>query len=289
MEQWIRDLVNNWDWSVFLPEVLGKATGIIIGVMLSWFLLIRRRLQSMGKLQRGDSDDLLFQAHYLHPISADDSEHRVQLLFRNVAEKRTIEQVYDNPAAAGIIRSLGDETSLNQPILPTQGTIGFEVLNDAAGWVSGTLATSPSERSVWMFCLTAEDRKVVRKRCVRGFLIREDDLRKFHDWSWCQKNVYVERPWHWFRVVALHRVARLWADQCRMYSGPGNPQAMPLVDNQIGHRRIVPLSLGLVAKETPVCEPCAIDWASQLNSFKVGELTLENGEFAKHAIGDTLP
>ena len=278
MELWFRDLIENWDWSVVIPEMIGKATGVGIGVMLSWFLLIRRRLQSMGRLQRGDSDDLLFQAHYLHRVAGDaGDEEVVQLLFRNVAEKRTIEQVYDNPAAAAIVRSLGDETTLDQPILPTQGTIGFEVLNDAAGWVSGTLATAPSERAVWMFCLTAEDRKVVRKRCVRGFLIREHDLRKFHDWTWCQRNVRVERPWHWFRIVALHRIARIWADQCRIYSGPGNPAGMPLVDNQAGHRRIVPLSLGLITIEKPVCEPFAVDWDLPLESLASGALTLEAG------------
>lgn len=183
MVQWWQDVVNNWDWSVFLPEMLGKAAGVLVGILLSWFLVIRRRLQAMGKLQRGDSDDVLFQAHYLHPLDRDGSDDRdqtcqgvVQLLFRNVAEKRTIEQVYDNPAAAEVMRRLGDETTLDQPILPTQGTIGFEVLNDAAGWISGSVATSPSPRDVWLFCLTAEDPQVVRKRCVRGFLIREHEL-----------------------------------------------------------------------------------------------------------------
>lgn len=62
-----------------------------------------------------------------------------------------------------------------------------------------------------------------------------------------------------------------------MYSGPGNPEGMPLVDNQAGHRRIVPLSLGLITSEKPVCEPFAIDWALQLNSFASGALTLERG------------
>ena len=286
MAQWWNQLIENWDWGVFIPEVIGKATGVAIGIMLSWFLLIRRRLHSLGKLQRGDSDDLLFQAHYLHPITNDSTGREcVQLLFRNVAEKRTVEQVYDNPAAATIVRSLGDETTLDHPILPTQGTIGFEVLNDAAGWASGTLATSPSERAVWMFCLTAEDRKVVRKRCVRGFLIREDDLRKFHDWSWCRECVRIERPWHWFRVVALHRIARLWADQCRMYSGPGNQQSMPLVDNQSGHRRIIPLSLGLVANETPVCAAFEVNWDLQLKSFAANELTLEPGVWPEGLAG----
>ncbi len=288
MNQWWQNVVDNWDWWVFLPEVLGKAVGVIVGVLLSWFLVIRRRLQSLNKLERGDSDDLLFQAHYLHRIPAavtdrgaaghdDEAEQHYQLLFRNVAEKRTIEQVYDNPAAAELVRRLGDQTTLNQPILPTQGTIGFEILNDAAGWISGSVATSAIARQVWLFCLTAEDRQVVRKRCVRCFLIREADLRRFHDWQWCRRYVHVERPWHWFRIVALHRIARLYADQNRIYSGTADPNSMPLVDDQAGHRRIVPLSLGLIDTETPIGEPYTVHWDTQLTTLMAQNLTLEPG------------
>ncbi len=290
MNQWWQNLSDNWDWWVFWPEVFGKAIGVIVGVLLSWFLVIRRRLQSLNKLERGDSDDLLFQAHYLHPIaltalgtdaanSPTGADEHYQLLFRNVAEKRTIEQVYDNPAAAEIVRKLGDQTTLNQPILPTQGTIGFEVLNDAAGWISGSVATSAMPRQVWLFCLTAEDRQVVRKRCVRCFLIREAELRRFHDWQWCRRCVHVERPWHWFRVVALHRIARLYADQKRIYSGRPDPNAMPLVDAQAGHRRIVPLSLGLIDTETPIGEPYIVNWDTQLQSLTAKNLTLEAGDW----------
>jgi len=83
-------LTANWEWSVFWPEVLGKAAGVTTGILLSWFLVIRRRVQAMRRLQRGDADDLLFQAHYLQTLL----DGHFQLLFRNVAEKRTIEQVF---------------------------------------------------------------------------------------------------------------------------------------------------------------------------------------------------
>lgn len=275
MRAWIESLIQDWDWAVFWPEVLGKAVGVTLGILISWFLVIRRRLQSLGKLRRGDSDDILFQAHYLHPVPDGEDGNSVQLLFRNVAEKRTVEQVYDNPAAAALVRELGDETTLDQPILPTLGTIGFEVLNDAAGWISGSVATSANGREVWLFCLTAEDRQVVRKRCVRCFLIRPDDLAKFHDWAWCRSEVRLERPWHWFRVVALHRIARIYADQQLMYYGAGNSDSMPLVDDQAGHRRIIPLSLGLMPTETPIGPPVIIDWDEHLKKFASMRLRLE--------------
>lgn len=279
MPPWIQETIADWNWSVFWPEVLGKAAGVTLGILLSWFLVIRRRLQSMGKLQRGDSDDVLFQAHYLHrlpSLESPDGEH-VQLLFRNIAEKRTVQQIYDNPAAAELVRTLGDQTTLNQPILPTAGKIGFEVLNDAAGWISGCVATSANDRERWMFCVTAEDRQVVRKRCVRCFLIRPDDLHRFHDWNWCKNHVRVERPWHWFRVVALHRISRLYADQCRVHFNPGQQDDMPLVDDQTGHRRIVPLSLGLIQWECPVGEPYKIGWDHHLKSKLANQLILEDG------------
>jgi hypothetical protein len=280
MNERLQEIIDNWNWSVFIFEALAKAVGVLTGVALSWFLLFRRRLKALEKLQRGDSDDVLFQAHYFYPLSPSDGStdaSRVQLLFRNVAEKRTILQLYDNPAAAELVRKLGDETTLNQPILPTLGTIGFEVLNDAAGWISGSVATSPIPRSVWLFCLTCEDRYAVRKRCVRGFLIKEADLRKFHDWDWCRNKVSVERPWHWFRIVALHRIARLYADQQRIHSGMSEPNAMPLVDDQVKHRRILPLSLGLIDGESPISDPLLPDWATLLASLQAKGLTLERG------------
>jgi len=170
-------------------------------------------------------------------------------------------------------------TALNHPILPTLGTIGFEILNDAAGWISGALATSPIERTIWLFCLTSEDRKVVRKRCVRGFLVRKEDMARFHDWQWCREHLVVERPWHWFRIVALHRIARNWADQCRIYSAAPDPASMPLVNDQCGHRRIVSLSLGLLPQDTPISAPFVVDWDHQLESIESNELTLSDGSW----------
>lgn len=278
---WINSAIANWDWSVFWPEVLGKATGVVVGILLSWYLLIRRRLKSMNRLMSGDSDDVLFQAHYLHEIDPIEQGDPLsfQLLFRNVAEKKTVPQIYDNPAAADLIKKLGDQTDLNQPILPTHGTVGFEVLNDAASWMSGVAAGSSNKREVWLFCLTAEDRQVVRKRCVRCFLIRPEDLRRFHDWQWCRERITIERPWHWFRIVALHRVARLYADQCRMNADVDQSSAMPLVDDQSSHRRIIPLSLGMIQNETPVCAPFRVDWDAKTKTSAGAQLSLQAGEW----------
>ena len=108
--------------------------------------------------------------------------------------------------------------------------------------------------------MTCEDRSVVRKKCIRCFLVRPDDLVRFQDWSWCRSNVRVERPWHWFRVVALHRIALLYRDEEIIFSDPQSAGAMPLVDEQMKHRRIVSLSLGIMPDEIPIAEPLEIEW-----------------------------
>lgn len=253
MIEWI----SQFEWSRLLPELIGKATGFLIGFAASWFLLFRKRLQALERLRKGDSDDLLFQAHYLLPLS----EGSVQLVFRSVAEARTVEDAYDNPIARDMLRKLADETTLRAPILPTSGRIGFEVLNDAAGLVCGALATSPMERQTWLFCMTCEDRAIVRKKCIRCFLIREVDLIRFEDWAWCKTQVRVERPWHWFRIVALHRVSLFYRDEKLIFEGPQDATAMPLVDDQRKHRRLVPLSLGVMPSEVAIADPISVDWS----------------------------
>lgn len=253
MIEWL----TQFEWSLLVPEMLGQAAGFLIAFAASWFLLFRKRVRALEKLRTGDSDDLLFQAHYLLPLS----DGGVQLVFRSVAQARTVEDAYDNQMARDVLRKLADETTLRAPILPTSGRIGFEVLNDAAGLVCGALATSPMERQTWLFCMTCEDRTLVRKQCIRCFLIREADLIRFEDWNWCKTQVRLERPWHWFRIVALHRIALFHRDERIIFDGPPDPNAMPLVDDQRKHRRIVPLSLGIMPSETAIAEPWTVEWS----------------------------
>lgn len=276
-QAWFFDL----EWQRLVPELIGKGLGFLAGFAASWFFLFRRRLRDLQRFQQGDSDDVLFQAHYLLPVkeqvvesqtaqaelltSATDVERPklpvVQLVFRNVVAKLTVNQLYDNPAARTLIKELTEKTSLNDPMLPTEGTLGFELLNDAAGFVAGSLAASPFARKLWLFSMTCEDRTVVRRRCVRCFLIQIEDLQRFADWKWVSACVRVERPWHWFRLVALHRIARRWQVEEERFSRLESDRAMPLVDTHTDHRHVIPLSLGLPENEIAVAEPFKIDWA----------------------------
>jgi len=174
--------------------------------------------------------------------------------------------------SAGEIKELAEQTSLGDPILQTQGVAGFELLNDALGHIAGLLAVSPFPRETWLLAMTCEDRHVVRKRCVRCFLIRPDDLRRFNDWAWCCTKVRVEKPWHWFRIVALHCIAKVWQEEQhltrRRDATQDTSNDMPLVDKQLRHNRVQELSAGLNPEERPVGPPYTIPWTRHLPKLK---------------------
>ena len=195
MMEWLATL----QWDRMVPEFAGKALGVITGFVVSWFVLVRRRMKALERMQRGDSDDFIFQMHVL--LGDESSPQDVTLVFRNVAPKTTLNDLYDNEAVRQRVKELADGCSLADPVLQTRGTLGFELLNDALGHVAGVLALSPLPRRRWIFAMTCEDRQVVRKKCVRCFLIQPNDLVRFADWTWCRGHVRVEKPWHWFRKL----------------------------------------------------------------------------------------
>ena len=269
IQQWLADL----DWARLVPELVGKGLGFLTGFVVSWYFLFRKRIRELQKFQQGDSDDVLYQAHYLLPAPAG----RQMLVFRNVTTKLTVHQLYDNPAARQLARQLTDQTTLDDPILPTSGTLGFELLNDAANFVAGALATSPHTKRIWLMAMTCEDRVAVRRRCIRCFLLQEEDLKRFTDWTWVRSNVCVEKPWHWFRLVALHRIARVAEAESARFNRLESDQAMPLVDAQHEHRRLVRLSLGLPDSEIAVAEPFSIDWSQHSEILDEWGVRLQEG------------
>ena len=265
---WIEQL-QTLQWERLIPELLGKAGGVVLGFAIGWFVLFRKRLKALERAQSGDSDDFIFQAHYL--IRDGD---QTTLIFRNVAPKTTLNDLYDNIAVRDQVKTLADQCTLTNPVLQTTGTLGFELLNDALGHIAGLLAISPAPRQTWLFMMTCEDRQIVRKKCVRCFLIRPEDLTRFADWQWCITAVAVERPWHWFRVVALHQIALQYQQQTARKNSDGDAQTMPLVNVQDHHDRIRPISIGLAGNETLVGDPHRVDWSSHLASLNQLGLTL---------------
>lgn len=266
--------LQSLEWHRLIPELVGKAAGFLLGFAASWFLLFRRRLKEIQRFQQGDSDDIIFQFHMLVPRE----DGQVALLFRNVGPKTTVNKLYDNPAARDLFKSLADKTSLADPVLATESTGGFEVLNDCFSQLAGHLALTPFPREIWLFAMTCEDRQIVRKKCVRCFLIRPDDLAKFEDWQWCCTKVRVERTWHWFRVVALHRIAlvrRAELEQSKREAAAGKEAGMPLVNKQTRHNRIKEMSAGVNTEEKLVNEPVIIAWPKHLAELKKMGMVLE--------------
>ena len=258
MWSWLADL----EWKRIIPETVGKGAGFLLGFGASWFLLFRRKLAELRRFNHGESDEILFQMHKLMPLN--NSPDDIVLLFRNVGVKTTINLLYENTAARDLVRKLADGTSITEPILRTEGTPGFEVINDALGHIAGYLSLTPFERENWLFMVTSEDRQLVRKRCIRCFLILPADLERFANLQWCLTHVKVEKPWHAYRVMSLHSIARYWQneknvpDQIAGWKTDSNH--LSTVHQQAKHERVRVISVGLHKGEKPIGTPVTVNW-----------------------------
>lgn len=269
------DWLQSLEWSRLIPEVIGKGLGFFLGFAVSWYLLFRKKVHEIDRFEKGESDEVLFQTHQLAPVAGTDE---VVLVFRNVGPRTTVFELYDNVGARELVRTLADKTTLMDPLLDTGGgRTGFEVVNIALGFVAGEMSTSPFDRENWLFAMTCEDRQVVRKKCVRCFLIRPQDLERFLDWNWCKTKVRVEKPWHAFRIAALHRIAQFWKREQAYFKKHAADRLanleMPAVDEQTRHERVRIVSLGVYPNEPVVGEPLPIDW--DIFEDRLKELGLE--------------
>jgi hypothetical protein len=256
-------------------------------VVIGWLVLYRQWRQ----LTQGRSDQVVFSANLLTPISgpqepisgppdangpAGAGQYVLQL--RTVLPPRTIDQLLDNVALRRVMRSLAEQATLVEPILATEGTAGFEIVNDVVNSVAGSLASSPLPRETWLLAVTCEDRKVVRKCCIRVLLVRRDDLERLASWDWCRDHVLVEEWYHFWRIVTLHQIAlRYRQEQVRHEQGRGQDiqqNRLPLVDSQAYHPRVRALSLGINAQEPLIKLPQAVDWERVLPQIAAMGLNL---------------
>lgn len=233
-------------------------------VVIGWLVLYRQWRQ----LTQGRSDQVVFSANLLTPISGPSGgstgDERYVLQLRTVLPPRTIDQLLDNVALRRLTRSLAEATSVADPILATEGTAGFEIVNDIVNSVAGGLASASFRRDQWLLAVTCEDRKVVRKCCIRVLLVRRSDLERLASWDWCRERVLVEAWYHFWRIVTLHQIAlRYQEEQNRQNQTRAqdiSQNLLPLVDSQAHHPRIRALSLGINTDEPLVTEPVVVDW-----------------------------
>lgn len=240
------------DWLLVTQDALGKVAAILVGIVLTWLVFFRH----LWKFRLGDSDDVLIQAHYLVP-----KDDKLVLVFRTIAPPTTIKKLYDNSAAQRLVRQLADDTALDDPILKTEGHLGFEVVNDVVNYVAGFLSLASYPTQEWLLTVTCEDRKVARKKCVRVFLIRQGDLERFMDWEWCRSTLLTEAPWHFFRILALHKIAAVFRQEnATQPTSKGADREKLLVEPRAKHPRIRRLSLSIKPNEVAVGEPLMPKW-----------------------------
>jgi hypothetical protein len=239
-------------------------------VVIGWLVVYRQWRQ----LTQGRSDQVMFSANLLTPIDGDgdggptsaDSpkDGRYVLQLRTVLPPRTIDQLLDNVALRRVMRGLAEQATIIDPVLATDGTAGFEIVNDVANNVAGSLASSSYPREPWLLAITCEDRKVVRKCCIRVLLVRRDDLERLASWDWCRERILVEEWYHFWRVVTLHQIAlRYRQEQAGLERARGEDMKenlLPLVDSQAHHPRVRALSLGINTREPSIKPPRAVDW-----------------------------
>ena len=279
MSTWLSDawtylvsLIGDIDAGTML-SLLGRKLleGIVqagVVVVVGWLVLYRQWRQ----LTQGKSDQVIFSANLFTPLAAGDQPasdgRRFVLQLRTVLPPRTVDQLLDNVALRRHMRSLAERATVEDPILATEGTAGFEIVNDIVNNVSGSLACAPFPRDQWLMAVTCEDRRVVRKCCIRVLLVRRTDLERMTSWEWCRGHILVESWYHYWRIVTLHQIAlRFQEEQARLEKGRSNDvreNRLPLVDRQAHHPRIRTLSLGLNVEETLIKTPLEVEWERYL-------------------------
>ena len=288
MSNWFSDV---WDYVLSLSANLDlkSVTAFLLGkllegvlqaiavVIIGWLVLYRQWRQ----LIQGKSDQVIFSANLFTPLDSHNQPsaggERYLLQLRTVLPPKTVDQLLDNVALRKLTRQLAEQATLADPILATEGTAGFEIVNDIVNCVSGSLASAPFQRDQWLMAVTCEDRRVVRKCCVRVLIVRRVDLERMASWEWCRGHIMVEAWYHFWRIVTLHQIAlRFQEEQIRQGEGStrdiqGN--LLPLVDRQAHHPRIRILSLGLNVDEPVIKPPLQVDWDRYLP--QVAELGLK--------------
>jgi hypothetical protein len=244
--------------------LLQALTVIVIG----WLVFYRQWRQ----LVQGKSDQVVFSANLLTPLEGQgahgtDSD-RYLLQLRTVLPSQTVDELLDNVALRKSTRRLAEQASVVNPILATEGTAGFEIVNDIVNNVAGSLASSSFRRDQWLLAITCEDQRVVRKCCIRVLLVRRSDLERLTSWEWCRSHILVEEWYHYWRIVTLHQIALCFQEeqdrrqQARAQDIREN--LLPLVDRQAHHPRVRMLSLGINVDEPIIKPPVEVDWKRYL-------------------------
>ena len=232
-------------------------------VVIGWLVLYRQWRQ----LTQGRSDQVVFSANLLTPIgepSAGVPRDRFLLQLRTVLPPRTVDQLLDNVALRRVIRSLAEQASLTDPILATEGTAGFEIVNDIVNSVAGSLASASFRRDQWLLAVTCEDRKVVRKCCIRVLLFAAAISSAWRPGTGAASTSMVEEWYHFWRIVTLHQIALRFQEEQERQQGIASRISRRTSCRWSIARRIIResarSSLGINVDEPIIKTPLAVDW-----------------------------
>ena len=133
--------------SAFLGrKLLDGVVQAVAVVVIGWIVLYRQWRQ----LTQGRSDEVVFSANLLTALSQPPGSpaegERYVLQIRTVLPPKTVDGLLDNVALRRLTRRLAEQATLVDPILATEETAGFEIINDIVNCVSGSLASSPYRR-----------------------------------------------------------------------------------------------------------------------------------------------
>src|SRR3954471_4446087 len=207
------DMVLEFLHSFTLKQVLEVLAHGLLQAALTVLVVYLTFWRKARRLAAGESDDLLVGANYLVPLGDGAGPGAYCLALRTIGPSTSVQAVFENVVLRDRVQKRARRTTPDEPILPTEHKLGFEVVNSLANHVCGTLALSSLPEGRWLMAVTCEDRKMVRKACVRVLLIRAEDVPRLRDWAWCERSVRFERAYHAIRLWTIHRIVRTWQEE----------------------------------------------------------------------------
>ncbi|MEM6912318.1 MAG: hypothetical protein AAF555_12155 [Verrucomicrobiota bacterium] len=189
------------DWMDFIPEWMAQGVVTLLVVPLSLFLW------SWWRAKRGLRTDEIVAQYNLLAKKPDGTE---VLLLRsiNVPGYGEVEGLLGNQVVARKVKRQAEKKTWPDPLIRLRGREGNTARATLFGKVMGANFDPRGPKEMFLGFLTCESIPKAAKidRKIRLMLIRAADLRRFLDSDWA-KSLHTERPSHFWRVVALQRLA----------------------------------------------------------------------------------
>lgn len=247
------------DWSRAIPEFVGRLIPSLLLLFVGWIMYRR----GVRRLQAGDSDEIVTNLHYFK----DRQDGTRTMLLRMGAPDTSVNKLLDEVPHRKRLQHLATLTSVDDPILPTCQRGDFDLLNAMLKHAVAPYAVSPFPSEPWLFMATSEDRKIVRFKCIRIWLIKREDLLPMASLQWTITHIRPTSAWHVVRIIALHFAAKRYvAEEQEFRERPEGTNGFN--DNLTRHRRIREVRIGARPNEFEEGKSISVDWASHIEDFQ---------------------